>query len=341
MERKFILAIVLPLVVVVGVTIVLLYLFVWKPKSNVPAANNPAVYGCNTTTWQCEKGLGGMTKDACTSKCNRTPTQLGYGCNPLSGKCELGYGTEDQGCPSQACKKQTFKCDQNTWTCNDTQHITGTTQDKCDCDPQLSTTPFDQTTAAKNLPNGQGTFCKSGGYIDKDDQPQSIHCRGVDCCASRFCGSHMAADPVSIQTCPTLSQAECTLKSQLGWTKYACEWEDGTCQPMESDVGQCAPCTKDDECDFMGKKGTCTNGVCKVADVTCFQSGETTAPINDDVPSSVSACEDLLKNVPKPDPTCSNMTTAFACGDAHYVSNCKDRNGKVWYTRTLDCLFDV
>lgn len=97
---------------------------------------NPGIYGCNTTTWTCEPGRGGMTKGACAAKChNPTPTQIAYGCNPQTGQCELGLGTKDQ--DTCTCEKQTYQCDESSWTCNDTPYITGTTKDNCGCTPEL------------------------------------------------------------------------------------------------------------------------------------------------------------------------------------------------------------
>lgn len=91
MERKTIIAIVVPIVVVVVAAAVVAAILLFKNHSSSPLPAN--YFGCKNS--KCLPGQGSQTYDECKKTCESIPTSIGYGCNPNTGKCEIGYGTDD------------------------------------------------------------------------------------------------------------------------------------------------------------------------------------------------------------------------------------------------------
>lgn len=332
MERNTIIAIVVPIVVVVVVAAVVAGILLFKNRSSSPLYTN--YFGCKNGT--CLPGQGTQTYDECQNACESIPTSIGYGCNPKTGKCEIGYGTDDSTCSkSSPCKKLTYKCDTSTWTCNDTNDVTNVSQDKCDCDPQLSLTPYTQQKVV-DYANGKGTYCLYGNFVDEDGTTQQMGCQSNTCCKSNFCGSFMDSDPYWKKQCANIAdQTSCLSQGPVG--NNTCVWSNNKCSAKQYDVGQCTECTKDEDCYNFGGKGTCTNNVCVGPSIQCRNESSYDNTTKGDVGNE---CDRLfLQNPPSSSSDlCMSETDASACMKTFYVSTCKDRNGKEWGTNREICL---
>lgn len=328
MKPKTIIAIVVPIVVVVIVAAIV---------AGILLSNKQTVFGCDETNGQCVRGKGTQTYEDCKKKCKvepSVPTSLGYGCNPKTGSCELGYGADDSTCSeSSPCKKRTYKCDQTTWTCTDTNEVTNITKDACDCDPQLKATPSVQVDAPPQFPNGKGTYCGIGYYY-KDEYGQDVFmsCEYGTCCESNYCGPFKAADPSDEKQCTKAKDKDtCTQYATLN----KCQWSDKDgCTAIKNEVGQCAPCTSDADCKTMSDKGTCSAaGKCQLSGFKCAQLGGGTE-YRPGSASMEASCNRLFSQPVNP---CVNETDAYTCMKTTYTSTCQDQNGLNWATSTLQC----
>jgi|688.fasta_scaffold01071_29 hypothetical protein len=294
-----------------------------------PSVDN--TYGFNKATSKCEQGFGNMSEDECTK------SFLTFGCNIATGLCELGLGTQGPDCP---CKKQTWKCDEDKWICKDTDVVTHTTQDDCQCDPHLTASPFEKV-LQPNLANQEGINCNVGFTRDASGNLITT-CSSSLCCASNYCGEYYSTDAYSTAACPSITNPKDCVVQPEG---YACYYDKATstCKPVSYDVGWCTTCTTDEQCKFAGKTGTCVNQVCQPAKVACFQQvtgiQPTTTPSN--MPFGMDACFFLLdaQTIP-PDTVCSQITSSYECAKTQYMSSCADKNNNVWYTKTTQCMID-
>lgn len=333
MQTKTVLAIAISILAIVVAAAVVAAILLSKKQSSSPLHAN--YFGCKNG--KCRPGQGSQTYAECHKTCSTTPTSHGYGCNPKTGQCEIGYGTDDSTCSqSSPCKKLTYKCDQTTWQCMNTNEVTNTSQDNCDCDPRLTTTPIVRVDAPPQFPNGKGTYCALGFYNGKDEygQDQYVSCEHGACCESNYCGSFQAADPSDETNCAKAKDKNtCTQYASL----YGCQWSDKDgCTAIKNEVGQCAPCTSDADCKTISDNGTCSAaGKCQLSGFKCTEGGAGTeyrTVIGDMGTEVYQKCR-----FPQPVNPCVNETDAYTCGKTMYTAKCQDRNGLDWATTTQNC----
>ena len=337
MERKIIIAIVVPIVVVVVVAAVVAGILLSKNHSSSPLSAN--YFGCKNGN--CLPGQGSQTFDECKTTCESTPTSIGYGCNPKTGKCEIGYGTDDSTCSkSSPCKKLTYKCDTSTWVCNDTNDVTNVSQDKCDCNPNLTATPIEEGYVQPQFQVGDGINCKNGfTFIDEYGREASSSCWAGTCCETNFCGPFQPT-PSDTKQCQSAKDETTCLKYA---TTNGCQWSntDG-CSVNTLYAGQCAKCTSDADCKTITDQGTCSPaGKCELSGVRCAQNSANTQYRSTSVHTSVNfagICNGIFSQPVNP---CVNEPDAYTCAKTMYISKCKDKNGLDWATNTWNCTPDT
>lgn len=343
MERKLLIIIVVSIVVVVIVAGIVTAVILLNRVDSPNSPFSPTYFGCNRSTTTCEPGEGSQTYEECSKTCTSTPTVVvdTYGCNPMTGTCEKGFGTDDSTCSkSSPCEKLTYMCDQNIWTCKDTNVITNTSKSDCNCDPHMSTTPNEET-YIQQFNVGDGIGCKFGfSRIDEYGENVFDSCWAGTCCETNFCGSFKPSASDHKQCAQLTDETNCKLHA----TTNGCEWstKDNKCNVSNVDIGQCAKCTNDNDCKTMTDKGTCNAaGKCELSGIKCAQIASFTDYRTHSGKSDINSdaiCNSLFKQPVNP---CSNINDAYTCAKTIYTSKCKDKNNKDWATRTLECVADI
>ena len=194
-----------------------------------------------------------------------------------------------------------------------------------------------------DLPNGQGTYCSAGNYFDKTGKYVELGCEYYGCCASRNCQSYMGQDPWSQTQCPKINTEQDCIDNED--VRLSCTWSGTQCTAFLNDVGQCASCKGDNDCNVGTFTSKCVQGVCQPETVnTCneFQqgivpiTGTTYTRIPDGIPSG---CTKLLNADPGVLNPCSGITNARECDSQKYQLVCQDKNNNPWYKRYIQCAF--